>query len=74
VACKESRIFGIRRVLKKCSASGLADVTNALYENAMCGTKIQQVLLGIFYVVTYNTKIISKIWWVGGVSNPGPPD
>ena len=42
MACKESRIFGLGESYKKGSASGLADVTNALYENAMNGNPVSQ--------------------------------
>ena len=43
MACKESRIFGLGESYKKGSASGLADVTNALYENAMNGNPVSQI-------------------------------
>ena len=37
-------------------------------------TKIQQVLLGIFAGSLKLLNILVKKWWVGGGSNPGPPD
>ena|GEM_PF-1233442 len=40
----------------------------------ICLSKIQQVLLGIFAGPLKILNILAKKWWVGGGSNPGPPD
>ena len=43
MARKESRIFELGESYKRGETSGLADVTNALYENAMSGNPVSQI-------------------------------